>query len=653
MKIEEICEYLNELGILSINKTPLFLSIYTGLIGKNNKNNLNYKTNNDIDNYKLIIILFAFLKKIISSDKELYELCSNIINSHTKNKLIKQYQGLCFLNKVIFYQIKNRYNHFLFLLFKKKYPKRKFFPYNPLYAVKSVSKLNDIKPNTSFTNLNPRMNNNFLNINDEYSLSYISNKNNNRHYNKIVLNTGSEDGGKNENSRKKNILTNPPIPEPDLVEKMNLKKKEISLNNMKKKLYDAQIRINNYENIIPISRRNREKELKSREEEDYYKKLKEDKIYQKLTEKELDANNILDRLYRKEIIKKQEKKMKDKDNKKRSKSPIDWDKVNSLNSKKKYLNININSEDINSIKEIINKPQKNFNSSREMFSFGNPVNSGNNQFNQNDILNNNNDKIDYNEYIKNKKENLPINEYNKKKLINYNEQNNSENVYEDANKNINNNIYPNLKQLDENQMEQNMNQKEVNEHEPTIDENNKNMPHFIEKYTFGKVDNQKNNNNKNILLNKENENKEEKGNKMVLQKVMPNDTKKQEKDYNLLKIVNPKINSKKIIGNEEEENEIEELIYDNENINPSNEQNEYQYENIKEEEEEDENNDEEYDLENEEIEYDLNNMNNNEENEINMNNSNENEKIGNENINYEDVLAENIDECVDEEDTEK
>ena len=427
MKIEEICDYLNELGILSIKNTPLFLSIYTSLVSNNNQNKNNLRKNSNIENNKLTTILFAFLKKINSNDKELYELCSNIINLHSKNKLIKQYQGICFLNKVIFYQIKNRFNHFLFLLFKKKYPKRKYYPYNPLYATKSASKLNDIKPNISYTNLNSRRNNNFLNLNDEYSLSYISNRNNNnKHYNKIIFNTHSDDGNKSEITKKKINSVHPPIPTPDLVEKMNNKKKEISMNNMKKKLYDAQIRINNYENIIPISRRNRQKEQKSREEEDYFNKLKEDKIYQKLTEKELDKNNILDRLYRREIIKKQEMKMKEKENKKRSKSPIDWDKVNSLNSKKNYLNININSQDINSIKEIINKPKKNnFNSEREIFYFGPVTNNDKNIPNQkqNNIINNKNSKIDYNEFIKYKKENIDSNMDFEKNLWKYNQQN--------------------------------------------------------------------------------------------------------------------------------------------------------------------------------------------------------------------------------------
>ena len=80
MKIEEICQYLNELGILSIKNTPLFLSIYSGLI----KNKLKSNKNNNIESNQLTIILFAFLKKIIINDKELYELSSNIIHSHKK-----------------------------------------------------------------------------------------------------------------------------------------------------------------------------------------------------------------------------------------------------------------------------------------------------------------------------------------------------------------------------------------------------------------------------------------------------------------------------------------------------------------------------------------------------------------------------------------
>ena len=651
MKIEEICDYLNELGILSIKNIPLFLSIYASLVKNNDKNKDNLRENINIDNNKLTTILFAFLKKINSNDKELYELCSNIIDLHSKNKLIKQYQGICFLNKVIFYQIKNRFNHFLFLLFKRKYPKRKYFPYNPLYATKSANKLDYIKPNISFTNPNTKRKNNLLNFNEEYSLSCISNKNNNKHYNKIIFNTNSDELNKSENMQKKHSLVHPVIPTPDLVEKMNAKKKEISMNNMKKKLYDAQIRINNYENIIPISRRNRQKEMKSREEEEYYNKLKEDKIYQKLTEKEIDKNNILDRLYRKEIIKKHELKMKEIENKKRDKSPINWDKVNNLNSQKQNLNININSKDVNSIKELINKPKKNANSSREMFSFGSPINNGKINLNHNNKKDNKN-IIDYNDYIKNKKEFFEIKEKNQEIKLNNNVQKYEENEYENNKKNLKNINYPHLKQLDENEIERNLNTNKSSEYNSNMIKKNKNEnnPQLIEKYTFGKeptLDNNKNlpskENPKNILEN-EKEIFHQNQNNII-------EERQNEKDNNLQKNLIPKNNVEEYQGNEKEQKEEEEIIHDNNN--QQNEGNDYQYENNNEEDGEEEYDNEEYDLENEEIEYDINNMNNNMENDLNINNTDENEKIGNENINYEELFGDDIEQYLDEEDNNK
>ena len=623
MKIEEICQYLNELGILSIKNTPLFLSIYSGQLKNKPKSN----KNNNIENNNLTIILFAFLKKVFSNDKELYELSSNIIHSHTKNKLIRQYQGICFLNKIIYHQIKNRFNHFLFILFTKKYPKRKYFPYNPLYAAKSASRLNEIKTNVSFSNTNQRRMNNYLNINDEYSLSYISNRNNKNH-NRIIFNTGSDEGWKSENipgTKRKNSFNQPIVHMPDLVEKMNMKKKEISKNNLKKKLYDAKIRINNYENIIPISRRNRQKEMKSREEENNYKKEKEDRIYKKLTEKEIDQKNILDRLYRTEIIKKQDMKRKEKENMKRAKSPIDWDKVNSINSKKKFLNLNVNSEQINSIKKIMNKPQKNINFSREVFSFGNTANNQNDNLNKNFFQNKN--QIEYNN----------LNNTNEEKIMNYNEFKNNP---------INRN---NLKQLNENEIEQNMNSDEQNYNEYELNKNEENNEYSLPKYPFNKNNPLDNGDN---ILNEENNNNEEEEIEIINQNENNNGN---DNKSNLPEkfITNDNKNINKM--NNEQIYENEEIMYNNKMKLP-NEQNDYQYENNYEEgegEEEEENN-EEYDLENEEIEYDINNKMNNVLNNDNNGNENENvnDKINNDNNNFKELLAENIEEYLDEEDKE-
>ena len=96
---------------------------------------------------------------------------------------------------------------------------------------------------------------------------------------------------------------------------------------MKKKIYDAQTRMNNYANILPTSCRNRQREIQSKEEENYYNKLKEEQLYQKLTQKEIDKNNIVDRLYRKELIKKFDDKRKEQEKKISPKSPINWIKL--------------------------------------------------------------------------------------------------------------------------------------------------------------------------------------------------------------------------------------------------------------------------------------------------------------------------------------
>ena len=459
MKIEEIISYLNELGILDIKHTSLFLSLYSGFI----MNNKQFKQNQNSENNTFKIILFAFLKKIVSNDKELYQVCSNIISSYNKNKIIRKYQSICFLNKVLYYQVKKRFNHFLFLLFKKKYPRRKYFPYNPSEGIKISSKSFDDKNQRSFNNSNRTIKHNNYNNNnmtnyEDYSLSYLSMYNNNSKnltpYNLILNTTSSRDNNaymrseeishmNNTNNNNSNIINNDfqkykkitPKKKKfiDITEKMNMKKKEISLNNMKKKLYDAQTRINNYENILPTSFKNRQKEMKEKEDENYYNKLKEDQLYQKLTEKEIDKNNILDRLYRIELIKIHDNKRKEQEKKVRNKSPINWDKVNIENSKKQYLNLNMNSQDINSLRQLFNKPQNNMSSNQKgSFSFRKSIDSqNNNNYESNNFQNQNNEIFDNNNMINNKNYNYN-NNYNDNDHnindVNYNDNNDIEKI---------------------------------------------------------------------------------------------------------------------------------------------------------------------------------------------------------------------------------
>ena len=541
MRIEEICAYLNELGILDIKHTSIFLSLYSGFI----MNNKQFKQNQSSENNTFKIILFAYLKKIVSNDKELYQICSNIISSYNKNKLIRKYQSICFLNKVLFYQVKNKFNHFLFLLFKKKYPKRKYFPYNPSEGIKLTSKSYDSKSQKMLNNTNRtyKNNNNIYNNFEDYSLSYISMNNNSKNngpYNLILNTTGSRDNiYMDQNEYKLSHMNNNELPRIrrispkkrrfiDVTERMNMKKKEITLNNMKKKLYDAQTRINNYENILPTSCKNRQKEIKEKEEENYYNKLKEDQLYQKLTEKKIDKNNILDRLYRTELIKIHDNKRKEKEKKARIKSPINWDKVNIQNTKKKNLNINMNQEDINSLRHILNRPQNNLNSNKKgSFSFRNSMesqnnnNEGDNTYQNKEIENNvqniNNMNMNNNQnYYKNS---------NNKNISNYNNYNYNQNYNINNNNignNINNNFIQNTNIINNKNNKNNINYENINNNQIVNYENSDNK-------------NQNDNDNMNEDLYNDSDNKENRKNIQQIQNEINNLKSKIDSNFNKIK----------------------------------------------------------------------------------------------------------------------
>ena len=291
MNVEEICEYLNDIGVLDINRTVQFLNLYTGFIS-NNKNFLN---NQSSQKNSIKITLFAYLKNVSENDKELYRITSNIVNSYDKNKLIKQYHCICNIKKILFYKLKNNFFNFLFNLLRK-------------ISIK--------------TNFN-RSKGYFPN-NDYIIFTDGSNKNK---YPKKIMQKSKKIDNYNE-----------------ITKKMILKQEKINHNNMKKHLYDEQTRINNFNSILPNSYKCRKKELLSRDEKNYLKKLKSERHYQKLTEKQINKNDLIDRLYRSEIIKIEDKKRKENADKRRNikKSPIDWDKVNIENSYKMSYNNTFN-----------------------------------------------------------------------------------------------------------------------------------------------------------------------------------------------------------------------------------------------------------------------------------------------------------------------
>ena len=110
MSIEQICDYLNEIGILDINNIKNYLTMATNIINDNSSN----KSIKEI--YK--ISLFAYLKGINNNEKNLYFLCTNIINSYSRYILIKKYNFLCNLKRILYYRILQRFKYFMISLYK-------------------------------------------------------------------------------------------------------------------------------------------------------------------------------------------------------------------------------------------------------------------------------------------------------------------------------------------------------------------------------------------------------------------------------------------------------------------------------------------------------------------------------------------------------
>ena len=384
MNVLQICDYLNEIGILDINN----IKNYLALISNIKNNNSNYKTINDI--YR--ISLFAYFKGINNNDKNLYFLCSNIINSYNKYYLIKKYNFLHNLKKIVYYKILQRFKYFMISLYRK-YP-RKNYHSNIKYNNKKNKIQNNTcsnrfyKKNNSFQNLTEN-NNNYLNQN------YI---NSSQQINKLKIELNSQNINNNnapplnyDNIYKDKIIYKELHPikkcqnsninicinqsninyeklfinkrlvickkcRPSYIEKIKENKKELyktsdSLRKtksetklrIKKMDFEEKTRSQNLAKIKPELQRKIKDRAKSKKDQEFYDKQKEDKLFNKLTEKEIDRNNLLDRLYRKNIIekRKEERKQKEVEINNIKKSPINWEEVY-LQTNDKIINKNNN-----------------------------------------------------------------------------------------------------------------------------------------------------------------------------------------------------------------------------------------------------------------------------------------------------------------------
>ena len=130
--------------------------------------------------------------------------------------------------------------------------------------------------------------------------------------------------------------------EPTFIEKIKTNRKEIYQSNnkfhknksetklrIKKMDFEEKTRSENLAKIKPELKRKIKSRTKAKRDDEINFKEKEDRRYNKFAEKEIDKNDILDRLYRKEIADKikEERKIKEEEIKNTQKPPINWDQV--------------------------------------------------------------------------------------------------------------------------------------------------------------------------------------------------------------------------------------------------------------------------------------------------------------------------------------
>ena len=103
MKIEKLCEYLNDIGLLQLSNINTFLKIYSQI--SHNK----YKNPTD----KLALALFSYLGLVSKNEQHLYDICKNIVESFSNNQIIQRYRGIKLLRSILKSKLHSRLNSFL------------------------------------------------------------------------------------------------------------------------------------------------------------------------------------------------------------------------------------------------------------------------------------------------------------------------------------------------------------------------------------------------------------------------------------------------------------------------------------------------------------------------------------------------------------
>ena len=413
-----ICEYFNDIGILDYDSVNDFLALYSEIGNKNN-----FQNKNDI----LRSSIFSYIRIISQNDTLLFEFSRRILNSFLNFQLISRYKSVKGLKSILNIKLKNILIYFFFRLIRTKGKKSYRYlmkNYNPKNTNSNYDKTSPI---ITTEDLN-YPNNNFINIfqNQNYNFHKKSNTENNETQNSktsreyFIDNLTTEKTinslMKRENYKTKIFKTVFPK-EKNLIE---LKKEQEQIKRNNKINYDSQIRKTNYnkikqqylhdvnQNYYRYYSKNDLKNQRAKSQntsmintkikipndenfsENYkrykinvpFKKIKANSN-NKINHVNLDNNemkngneiiksNVIDRLYKKELLKIKEKKLKENIEKEinKKKDIIDWDKINYENNVKytenlynakpeNIFNNNLNEEENENNKYLIEKEIEN------------------------------------------------------------------------------------------------------------------------------------------------------------------------------------------------------------------------------------------------------------------------------------------------------
>ena len=114
MKIEKICEYLNNIGILQIENINEFLKIYFQVSHKRNNNQSN----------KLILALFSYVSLASKNKNYIYQICKNIVNNYSVNQTLYRYRALNSLNNIFRTKLYSKYILFFIKLYYYLYQQK-------------------------------------------------------------------------------------------------------------------------------------------------------------------------------------------------------------------------------------------------------------------------------------------------------------------------------------------------------------------------------------------------------------------------------------------------------------------------------------------------------------------------------------------------